>query len=86
VLARTPVDWGLLVRERRRELGMSQSELSKLLGVTRQWVANFEKGASTAKFGLALQTVEAVGLRVSLEPKASDEADALDEIAPPPAW
>ena len=59
---RTPRDLGLMIRDRRRRLGLDQRDLSLLLGVSRKWLIDIEKGKPRAALGLALQTLNALDL------------------------
>jgi len=67
VVIRNPKDLGLAIRDRRRELRLSQAELAKRVGVTRQWVIGIEQGNRSAEFGLVLKTATALGLTVDLQ-------------------
>jgi transcriptional regulator with XRE-family HTH domain len=67
------------VRERRREIGMSQSELGKQLGVTFQQVQKYERGANRISGSTLVRTAAALGIGVQdlLDPEADDlPADA----------
>jgi HTH-type transcriptional regulator/antitoxin HipB len=59
---RTPTDVGLLVRDRRRALGLDQRALAERVGVSRQWVIGLEKGKRRAELALVLRTLEALGI------------------------
>lgn len=65
---------GALVRDARTAAGISQSELGKRIGVSRFWVAQFEKGKPTAEIGLALRALVALDLDIRIEPRATVEA------------
>ena len=56
---RTPLDLGLAIRDRRRRLKLSQTELARKAGVGRQWVVAIEHGKSRAELGLVLLTLSA---------------------------
>jgi transcriptional regulator with XRE-family HTH domain len=58
----TPRELGLRVRDRRLELGWSQAELARRVGMTRQWVIAFEKGSAGAALGTVLRTLSELGL------------------------
>ncbi len=60
----------LQVRWRRQELGLSQSQLGKKLGVTRQQVALLEQPTGNLKVSTLARIAEALGvhLRVDLTP------------------
>lgn len=68
---RTPIDLGLVIRERRRSLGLDQRALASRVGVSRQWIIAVEGGKPRAEVGLLLRTLQALGLdlRVESEPQ-----------------
>lgn len=57
---------GLALRDRRKRTGLSQAELARKIGTTRQWVSNIERGADTADLGLVLRAAGALGLTLDL--------------------
>jgi HTH-type transcriptional regulator / antitoxin HipB len=74
-------DLGLYVRDRRRDLAMTQVELAAAAGVSRRWLSNLEAGKATAEVGLVLRILHVLGLVLdarSAEP-ASGDVD-LDEL------
>jgi HTH-type transcriptional regulator / antitoxin HipB len=70
---RTPTDVGLIIRERRRKLGLDQRGLAEKVGVSRQWIIAVEKGKPRAEVGLLLKTLDALGLGLDIE-KTSTKA------------
>lgn len=62
----TLVELGLRVRDRRRELGMSQTQLADRVGVTRQWVMNLEQGNAGAALGQVLQVLDILKMNLHL--------------------
>lgn len=64
---RTPLDLGLVIRDRRRKLGLSQTELARKVGVGRQWIVAIERGKSGAELGLVLRTLSALGLSLATD-------------------
>ena len=66
MMVRTPRDLGLLIRERRRKLGIGQAELAKRVGVSRLWVIEFEKGKARAEVGLVMRTLLALDLHLDI--------------------
>jgi HTH-type transcriptional regulator/antitoxin HipB len=64
--ARTPLDIGLTVRERRRELGLNQAELAAQVGVSRQWLVAVEKGKPRAELGLVMRLLNVLKVDVWL--------------------
>ena len=83
---RTPLDLGLVIRDRRRKLGLSQAELARKVGVGRQWIVAIERGKSGAELGLVLRTFSALGLSITSEtnnrpPRTADDVTAIDVTA-----
>lgn len=56
---------GKRIRDRREELGLTQSDLSQAVGVTRAQISNLERGVSSPSFRLLLGLEEALGIAVS---------------------
>ena len=78
---RTPRDLGLIIRERRRALGLEQQELANRVGVSRQWVVGVEKGKPRAEAGLLLKTLTALGLVLDV---SEDRPPGAPQTAPSP--
>jgi HTH-type transcriptional regulator/antitoxin HipB len=70
---RTVVDLGLAIRDRRRVMRVSQAELARRAGVSRQWILAVEKGRPGAELGLVLRTLRALGLPLHLGPRPPAE-------------
>ena len=71
---RTPRDLGLVIRDRRRRLKLSQTDLARKVGVGRQWIASVERGKPGVELGLVLRTFTALGLSLTLD--ENPDADA----------
>jgi y4mF family transcriptional regulator len=85
-----PRDLGLYLRERRRELGRTQTELAREAGVSRRWLSDLEAGKATAEIGMVLRTMYALRLDLLAQPfeVAPDRVDfqqLLDEHRSPGA-
>jgi HTH-type transcriptional regulator / antitoxin HipB len=87
ITLRTAEQLGATIRLKRKEKGLTQSGLAKLLGAERKWVINLESGNSKAEIGLVLRALEALNLRASLidteTPRtrgALRDASRLDEV------
>ncbi len=63
----SPEDLGAVARMARIALGMSQTELGKLIGASRYWVASFEKGNPGAELGRVMAALSALGIGLSVE-------------------
>lgn len=55
-------DLGRLAKEKRKTLGLNQTELGVRLGMTRQWVASVEAGKETVAVGALLKLCEALDI------------------------
>lgn len=64
-----PADLGAAIRERRRQLGLTQDELAASIGVSRRVIGQMENGKETVHVGIVLRAARAVGLEVGVEPR-----------------
>lgn len=64
-----PADLGTAIRERRRQLGITQDELAASIGVSRRVIGHLENGKETVHVGIVLRAARAVGLNVGVEPR-----------------
>ncbi|HEY5792761.1 MAG TPA: helix-turn-helix domain-containing protein [Chthoniobacterales bacterium] len=79
--AKTVRDLAAIARERRRHLGLSQSQLAKKAGVGRDWVVQFEKGKVTVEWGLVVRALRELGLSLELRVEESQRGVGdLDRI------
>lgn len=62
----TPLEFGLHLRRRRKELGLSQSALADVVGVNRRVIGDLERGKASVQLGIALRVAVAVGLDIVL--------------------
>ncbi len=62
---------GAAIRNKRRAIGMRQSELAALSGVGPRFLSDLENGKTTAEIGKALQVLQRLGLDLWLEPRAA---------------
>lgn len=61
---RTPIDFGAIIRDRRRALGLDQAALARKVGVSRLWINQIEHGKPGASLSLVLRTLAAVGVEL----------------------
>lgn len=66
-LIHTSAELGSLVRERRRELALSQQALANAAGVSRQWIVAVERGKERAEIGRLLRLLKALDLVVHVD-------------------
>jgi HTH-type transcriptional regulator/antitoxin HipB len=64
-----PADLGAAIRERRRQLGITQDELATSIGVNRRVIGQLENGKETVHVGIVLRAARAVGLEIGVEPR-----------------
>lgn len=62
----TPRELGLMLAERRRELGMTQQEFAEHVGVPRLWVVQVETGKTNPKLSRLLDVFRRAGLTLNL--------------------
>ena len=53
---------GLLVRDRRRGIGLTQAQLAEQVGASREWIRLLESGRPRLDLGLTLRALGAVGI------------------------
>lgn len=74
---RTPRDVGLIIREARERLGMSQAALAKKINVSQPWISQVERGKATAEIGIVLLALGALGVEMDFKiPSASGNNDS----------
>ena len=62
-----PIDFGVELRRRRREIGISQQRLADVIGVARRVIGELERGKGTVRLEIAIAAARAVGLDVLLK-------------------
>lgn len=63
---------GRALRDRRRHLGWTQTELARRAGVSRPWISEIENGKPTAQLDRLLLVVSALDLDLSLHQKTCE--------------
>ena len=59
-------DIAIKLRERRKELGLSQDELADLAGCSPRFIRALEKGKTTVRADKLVDVVDALGLELSV--------------------
>lgn len=67
MLANDPHQLGTVLRQRRRDLGLTQDDLASLIGVNRRVLGELERGKGTVRLEIALAAARMVGLDVDLQ-------------------
>lgn len=63
----SPIEFGRLIRARRRELGLSQEAVADVVGVNRRVLGQLEAGKATVHLHIALDVARALGLDIDLQ-------------------
>ncbi|PNU18721.1 transcriptional regulator [Geothermobacter hydrogeniphilus] len=62
---------GVVIRQVRKEQGVTQEELSALVGVGPRLIGEIERGKPTAEIGKVLRLLSGLGLSLSIQPRTS---------------
>jgi HTH-type transcriptional regulator/antitoxin HipB len=66
-------DVGATVRDARVHRGLTQVELARRAGVSREWLVRLEQGSPRLEMQLVLDTLAAVGLSLTAAPSDTEE-------------
>jgi HTH-type transcriptional regulator / antitoxin HipB len=69
MVIRTSIELGIALRARRRELGLSQEDISGVVGVNRRVIGQLERGKATVQLRIAMDVARVLGLDVELVPR-----------------
>jgi y4mF family transcriptional regulator len=61
--------FGATLRSRRRELGLTQSDLAFAVGVNRRVIGRLERGVGTVRLETALRAMRALGIELTVRPR-----------------
>lgn len=64
---------GRLIRQVRREQGLTQEELSALVGIGPRLIGEIERGKATAEVGKVFQLLSGLGLTVAVHPRSIND-------------
>ena len=64
----TPKQIGTLIREARKNLGVTQKDLALTSGTGIRFIIDLEKGKDTCEIGKALRVLNTLGIRITLTP------------------
>jgi HTH-type transcriptional regulator/antitoxin HipB len=78
-LIRTPLQLGNYVRQRRRELGMTQQELAAKIGVQQRTISELESSAR-ARTLTVLRTLAALDAELLVRPRTKSSAMDIETI------
>lgn len=67
----SPREIGRLIREKRKESGVTQEQAAALLGVGVRFLSELERGKPTAELGKVLHVLDKLGLSVWILPRGA---------------
>jgi len=71
-------DLGAAVREARSHQGLTQAELARRAGVSRDWLVRLEQGHPRLEVQLVLDVLAAAGLALATGPQPPEAADQTE--------
>ncbi len=78
-IARTPLQLGNYIRERRRKLGLTQEQVATKIGVRQVTVSNIENSAA-ARIETVLRVLAALDLELVIRPRTKGSAEDIEAI------
>ena len=78
-IARTPLQLGSHIRQRRRQLGLTQEQLADKIGVRQRTISELEKSA-TARSTTVLSALAALDLEMVIRPRTKSSAKDIEAI------
>ena len=79
-MPRTVAGIGREVHQLRRNQNLTQAELARRAGVSRDWLIRLEQGHHRLEAGKVLDVLHALGYEVTLTPRVVQDTTAFDEI------
>ncbi|MCA9065014.1 MAG: helix-turn-helix domain-containing protein [Planctomycetaceae bacterium] len=70
-----PSELGRIIRERRKEAGLTLKDASAMSGVGVRFLSELERGKPTAQLGLVLQVLQLFGLEFHVERRGSRDVE-----------
>jgi len=74
----SPADIGNLIRETRKNLGVTQKELALTSGTGLRFIIDLEKGKETCEIGKALTVLQTLGIKLTLTPPPPKQEGSAD--------
>ena len=78
-IARTPLQLGNYIRQRRRKLGLTQEKLSTKVGVRQRTVSDIETSGA-ARFDTVLRPLAALDLELVIRPRTKGSARDIERL------
>ena len=78
-IARTPLQLGNSIRQRRRELGLTQDQLAAKAGVRQRTISDIERSAA-ARFDTVLRVLAALDLELVIRPRTKGSPRDIERL------
>ena len=78
-IARTPLQLGNYIRQRRRELGLTQEKLAAKAGVRQRTISDVETSAKV-RVETVLRTLAALDLEIVIRPRTKSSSRDIERI------
>jgi HTH-type transcriptional regulator / antitoxin HipB len=78
-IARTPLQLGNYIRQRRRELGLSQEKLAAKVGVRQRTISDVETSAAV-RVDTVMRTLAALELELVIRPRTKGSARDIERL------
>ena len=78
-IARTPLQLGNSIRQRRRELGLTQEQLAARAGVRQRTISDIERSAA-ARFDTVLRVLAALDLELVVRPRTKGSSEDIEKL------
>jgi len=79
-MARTTAGLGREIYKLRRHQGITQAELARRAGVSRDWLIRLEQGHDRLEVGKVFAVLDTLGVEAVLSPRAETESPELDAL------
>ncbi len=79
-LARTPKQLGEIIQRKRRQAGLSQSEIGKRVGLRQATVSQIEAGYHATKIAVLCDLLAALDLELTVAPRSNGAATDIEDI------
>ena len=66
----TSVEFGRVIKDKRKALGYTQGYVSEVTGLSASFISNLENGKATAELDKAIQLANVLGLSVFIESRS----------------
>jgi y4mF family transcriptional regulator len=74
VIAISVKEVGVVIRESRKRLGVTQKDLALTSGTGLRFIIELEKGKDTCQIGKVLTVIQTLGIRIELTPPAVSDS------------